>query len=118
MSSKEILNPSHKRTNLDPGISDDNLSRWGHRYGRDVLELALPGSPGPDIPEKFSGWIENQNRSDAVVGDENVAVVVQRDVDRLLEVVVADGGDCVPVQADLGHSLRAPVDHNLERLEQ
>ena len=64
----------------------------------------------------LDGHVPPGGLSDAVVGDENVAVVVQRDVDRLLQVVVADGGDRVPVQADLGHSLRAPVDHNLDRL--
>jgi hypothetical protein len=48
-----------KDPNLNPGIGDDYLSGRRHRHRRDVLELALSGSPRSDIPEKLSGRIKN-----------------------------------------------------------
>ena len=53
----------------------------------------------------------DQDWSHSIICDEDVSFGVEREVDRLFEVVMGDGGDGVAVLTDLRHCLRSPVDH-------
>jgi hypothetical protein len=69
---KSRAQANHKH--LNPGICHDDLSAGGSRDGGQILELALSGSARSDRPEKLSSRIEQEDGSDAVVGDLHAGV--------------------------------------------
>ena len=102
---------------LNPGIGNDYLSARRHCQRRDIFELAFSCPAGSDVSEEFSDRIEHQHGPNTIVRDKDVPVNVQGNVDRFLEIFVADCRNGVTVVTDFRHRPRPPIDDNLKPIE-